>query len=96
MRTAFTGRDPNWGRVVAAAGASGVELDPDGLSVTFAGTQVCAQSLPIPFDKSALSAAMDHPAVEVVIDLGVGSGQGMVRVNDLTKEYITINADYTT
>ena len=96
VRTAFTGRDPNWGRVVAAAGASGVELDPDGLSVTFAGTQVCAQSLPIPFDKSALSAAMDHPAVEVVIDLGVGSGQGMVRVNDLTKEYITINADYTT
>lgn len=96
VRTAFTGRDPNWGRVVAAAGASGVELDPDGLTVVFAGTKVCEQSLPVPFDKAALSAAMDAPEVDVLIDLGVGDGQGYVLVTDLTKEYISINADYTT
>lgn len=96
VRTAFTGRDPNWGRVVAAAGASGVDLDPDGLTVVFAGTKVCEQSLPVPFDKAALSAAMDAPEVDVLIDLGVGDGQGYVLVTDLTKEYITINADYTT
>lgn len=96
VRTAFTGRDPNWGRVVAAAGASGVDLDPDGLTVVFAGTKVCESSLPVPVDKAALRAAMDAPEVDVLINLGVGDGQGYVLVTDLTKAYISINADYTT
>ncbi|WP_336250280.1 bifunctional glutamate N-acetyltransferase/amino-acid acetyltransferase ArgJ [Stomatohabitans albus] len=96
VRTAFAGRDPNWGRLVAAAGASGVDLDPNELRVMIAGTTLCEHSLPLPIDRDLVSAQMDQPYVELSVDLGVGQGSGWVLVNDLTKAYITINAEYTT
>lgn len=95
VRTAFAGRDPNWGRLVAAAGASPIPLDPDGLSVRIGGHLLCAHSLPLPYDRAAVVAAMGEKDVEVIVDLGVGTGTNQVLVNDLTHDYISINADYT-
>ncbi len=96
VKAAMYGNDPNWGRILCAAGYSGALLDPAKARLTLQGTALYADGLPLPFDAAAVSADLRAPEVSVQLDLGVGDAQATAWGCDLTPEYVHINADYTT
>lgn len=96
-KTAWSSADPNWGRLLCAAGYAGVEFDPATVSVTIAGLPVFAQGVRSPFfDEAATHTVMSAREYTIAIDLGQGSGRTRFITCDLTHEYVTINADYST
>ncbi|WP_320171328.1 bifunctional glutamate N-acetyltransferase/amino-acid acetyltransferase ArgJ [Maridesulfovibrio sp.] len=95
VKTALFGEDPNWGRIVAAAGRSGAEFDPEQLTLGFGQVVVFENGTPVEGDLDALlDPIMRKQDVDINISLGSGSGSAVLRASDLTKEYISINADY--
>jgi glutamate N-acetyltransferase/amino-acid N-acetyltransferase len=97
VKTAVHGADPNWGRIVSAAGYSGVAFDPNRTTLRVNGTLLFEGGSPVPFEAAAVSASIrDHR--ETLIELAVGSGPGAIRFysSDLTAEYVHLNADYHT
>ena len=97
VKTAMTGADPNWGRIVSAAGYAGVPLDPDRLKLRLCGVPVFEGGMPIEFDEVALRGVMRESfELPVELDLGMGKGDCTFWTSDLTHEYITINAEYHT
>ena len=105
VKCAIHGRDPNWGRIVAAAGRAGAAFDPDAVALWLGGHQLMTAGQPLPFDRGAASQYMKDRAAgaylsddTVVIRLVVGSGSGHGRAwgCDLSDQYVRINADYTT
>ncbi|MFW5500821.1 MULTISPECIES: bifunctional glutamate N-acetyltransferase/amino-acid acetyltransferase ArgJ [unclassified Maridesulfovibrio] len=95
VKTALFGEDPNWGRIVAAAGRSGAEFDPEQLTLSFGKIVVFEKGKPVEGDMDALlEPIMRKQDVEVNITLGDGEGTSILQASDLTKEYISINADY--
>lgn len=96
LRCALAGADPNWGRVLAAVGASGIPLDPYTIDVWLGGEKLCERGVPGPGDKDKARAAMSEREVEIVVDLGRGDAELTVLTNDITAEYVRINGDYTT
>jgi len=107
VKTAFAGGDPNWGRIVAAAGRAGVAVDPARVSLSFAPGErdveaapgrvsILANGLPTAFDDAAAAAILSGDAFRVVLELGIGDGTATVWTGDLTEEYVRINADYRT
>ncbi len=110
VKCAVHGRDPNWGRIVAAAGRAGVPFDPDSVALWLGEHQLMEQGQPLPFDRLAASAYLracaagrylGGPGPEgdtVMIRLVVGDGPGGGRAwgCDLSDQYVRINADYTT
>ena len=90
------GNDPNWGRIVSAAGMAGVPFDPDRCSLTLAGTVVFRNGRPAEFDANAVSEAMKSPQVDIVLACRGGRAEATMWTCDLSKEYVTINADYHT
>ncbi len=96
VKSAIHGRDPNWGRVVAAAGRAGVPLVEERMSVDFAGVRVFDCGRPLPIDEPALRQALAAPEVSISVDLGLGEAAATAWGCDLTPEYVHINADYTT
>jgi len=105
VKCAVHGRDPNWGRILAAAGRSGVVFDPGAVALWLGDHQLMAAGQPLPFDRLAASGYIRNRAAAaylqddtVLIRLGVGTGPGQGRAwgCDLSDQYIRINADYTT
>ncbi|MFN3648645.1 MAG: bifunctional glutamate N-acetyltransferase/amino-acid acetyltransferase ArgJ [Armatimonadota bacterium] len=96
VKTALFGNDPNWGRILCAAGYAGVPLDPARLRLDVAGVPLVRDGAPVPFDEPATSAAMKVAELPVELDLGLGPAEGRVWTCDLTYDYIRINAEYTT
>lgn len=96
VKAAMYGNDPNWGRILCAAGYSGAGLDPTRARLTLQGIPLYADGLPLPFDAAAASAALHAPEVIVQLDLGVGDSAATAWGCDLSPEYVHINADYTT
>ena len=96
VKTAWAGADPNWGRILAAAGRSGVALDPARISIFFGGLQVCRKGMAAPFDEAEAHAYLTRPQYEVCVQLGRGRVSLDFLTCDLTAEYVHINADYTT
>ena len=96
VRTALAGADPNWGRVLAAAGAGPVPFEPERVAVTFGGVTVCRFGVATAFDHGMAAAALRGRDVDVTIDLGLGSSEATFLTCDLTHDYVTINAEYTT
>ena len=96
VKTAVHGRDPNWGRIVAAAGRSGVAFDPDSVALWIGSHQLMAGGQPLAFDRSAASEVLKQDRVLIRLSLGVGSGSGLAWGCDLSDQYVRINADYTT
>ena len=105
VKCAVHGRDPNWGRIVAAAGRAGVPMDPDAVALWLGEHQLMAAGQPLPFDRPAASAYMRERAagaylsddtVLIRIQVGSGSGSGRAWGCDLSDQYVRINADYTT
>ncbi len=109
VKTAFAGGDPNWGRVLAAAGRAGVPLDAARLSLWLApdsaapnadedpdALQLAADGAASGFDVRAAADIMAGDSFRLLLDLADGSGSATVWTTDLTHDYITINAEYTT
>jgi glutamate N-acetyltransferase/amino-acid N-acetyltransferase len=96
VKCAMHGNDPNWGRIVSAAGYAGVPFAPDKCTLALQGTAVFRAGRPLPIDAAALSRALDARTVAVDLDCRTGTGQATVWTCDLSKEYVTINADYHT
>jgi glutamate N-acetyltransferase/amino-acid N-acetyltransferase len=96
VKTAWAGSDPNWGRMVAAAGRSGETIDIAAISVTIQNTAVCRNGGSLAFDKVDLHRRMQEFDVAIEIVVGSGSGAFTLLTCDLTDEYVHINADYST
>ena len=96
VKTMVTGRDPNWGRVLMAAGRSGASLDLAAASVWIGQHVAFDRGAPAPTPEAAISAAMDAEEVAIRIDLASGDATATAWGCDLTAEYVSINADYTT
>jgi glutamate N-acetyltransferase/amino-acid N-acetyltransferase len=100
VKTAIHGGDPNWGRILAAAGYSGAAIDPARLTLTFGAdpepVTLVRGGLPATFDPAAASALLRRDPVTIRLDLGRGTGQTTVWTCDFSAEYVAINAHYTT
>ncbi|GMA15094.1 bifunctional glutamate N-acetyltransferase/amino-acid acetyltransferase ArgJ [Deinococcus metallilatus] len=95
LKSAVHGNDPNWGRVIMAVGRSGAAVDVERMTVQVQGTPVFA-GRPLPYDAAQVSASMQAPEVVFEVGLGVGDAAGEAWGCDLSAEYVSINADYTT
>jgi glutamate N-acetyltransferase/amino-acid N-acetyltransferase len=97
VKTAVAGADPNWGRIVSAAGYAGVPFRPEGVSLRVNGVQLYKTGQPTEFDRAAVSRSMRETR-EVSMQLSFSEGTAQVRfwTTDLTAEYVRLNADYTT
>ncbi len=96
VKTAVYGRDPNWGRVLAAAGTAGRPFDPDTVSLSMNGLPLYVAGEPIIGQDAAWSGSMDRPEIEFCLDLAQGSESAEAFGCDLTDGYVAINAHYRT
>ena len=100
VRTAIHGGDPNWGRILAAAGASGVAIDPVRLGLELGASgdavMVVRDGLPVRHNQGSVEAAMRGDPVHIHLELGRGARAATVWTCDLSAEYVAINAHYTT
>lgn len=96
VKTALFGNDPNWGRILAAIGRSGVEFDPDRAQIALQGMLVYADGKPTAFDASALHEQMKADTVNISIDLQEGTEHATVWTCDFSYDYVRINAEYHT
>ena len=101
VKTAFAGGDPNWGRIMMAAGRSGAALDPArlALSVIAPGApplQLVRGGTPTGYAEADAAAVFAQPEFTVHLDLGLGDGTATLWTTDLSHEYVSINADYRT
>lgn len=96
VKTGITGNDPNWGRVLACVGRSGIDVVEEDVSLAINGTAVYTSGSPVPFDAAALSAAMSTGEVSLELQLDHGSAACRFWTCDLTAEYVRLNSEYTT
>ena len=96
VKCAMHGNDPNWGRIVSAAGMCGADFDPDRSTLTLQGTVVFRNGQPVPFDAAKVSESLKAAEVSVDLSCRLGKSDATVWTCDLSKEYVTINADYHT
>ncbi|MFN8589407.1 MAG: bifunctional glutamate N-acetyltransferase/amino-acid acetyltransferase ArgJ [Candidatus Eisenbacteria bacterium] len=99
VKTAIHGNDPNWGRILAAAGYSGAAIDPARVRLWFGDgddVQLLDRGLPVAFDAARASALLQQDPCIVHLDLGLGPASTIVWTCDFSAEYVRINADYTT
>jgi len=96
VKTAFAGGDPNWGRIFAAAGRSGVRFDPSLVDIKMAGIPVLRKGQPLDFNERAASSKLLSDDVVVMVDLHAGRASARYWTCDFTAEYVRINASYRT
>jgi glutamate N-acetyltransferase / amino-acid N-acetyltransferase len=101
VKTAIFGKDPNWGRIIAAAGYSGAELEQERLSLSLSGGEdkvelVDCGEISKSFDLALLKRIMENDEIIVTLDLNMGEEQATAWGCDLTYDYVRINAEYTT
>ena len=97
VKTAWAGADPNWGRLAAAIGYSGAQVDPERIDIWFGELPICRDGgRAAEFDEAAAHAYVAQPEFSVSIQLHQGPGTCVFWTTDLTVEYIHINADYST
>jgi glutamate N-acetyltransferase/amino-acid N-acetyltransferase len=96
VKTAVFGGDPNWGRVLCAAGYSGADLDPDRATLFLEDICLLRWGESQEYDRAAASRALVQPDVRIALDLGLGDGKAVAWGCDLSYEYVKINAEYTT
>ncbi|HEV8144747.1 MAG TPA: bifunctional glutamate N-acetyltransferase/amino-acid acetyltransferase ArgJ [Bryobacteraceae bacterium] len=97
VKTAIAGSDPNWGRILSAAGNAGIDFDPRRIDIDFQGVLVCRAGLAAEFDERDLKEKLDQPECSIRFKIR-GSARGRTRfwTCDFTEDYIRINASYRT
>ena len=97
VKTAIHGADPNWGRIVSAAGYAGVPFDPNGVTLRLNGYLLYEKGTPIEFDGKAVSNSIrDNRDTQVELQFSEGTASRRFWTTDLTAEYVRLNADYHT
>jgi len=100
VKTALHGADPNWGRIVQAVGGAlgrgGVDGTPLSMDISLERTPVCSASVAVPYDEAALTEALAGKEIDYEVTLHGDGAETEVFFSDLSHEYVTINADYTT
>jgi len=97
VKTAVFGNDPNWGRLVSAAGYAGVMFEEKDLSLWMGDMLLYRSGTPLPFDAASASAYLKHNReVDFKLKFTLGNGRCTFHTCDLTYEYVKLNADYTT
>jgi len=105
VKSAIFGRDPNWGRIAAAAGRAGVHFEAENLNITLGDFKMMEGGQPLNFDRNAASAYMKQAAegaylqadtVKIGVSIGNGPGTAKAWGCDLSYDYVKINAEYTT
>jgi glutamate N-acetyltransferase/amino-acid N-acetyltransferase len=96
VKCAMNGNDPNWGRIVVAAGLCGAAFDPDRAELSLQNTIVFKSGRPMPFSAPAVSRSLAAKKVVVDLNCRLGKSSATVWTCDLSKDYVTINADYHT
>ncbi|MBK9579932.1 MAG: bifunctional glutamate N-acetyltransferase/amino-acid acetyltransferase ArgJ [Fibrobacteres bacterium] len=96
VKCAIHGRDPNWGRILCAAGYAGAGVTPQSVDLSIQEVTVLKRGTPLSFDAPALSESMRGEEVKIRLDLGQGPEETTFWTCDFSAEYVSINADYTT
>jgi len=102
VKTAIAGADPNWGRILAAAGRAGVPFNPDHAEIWLGGMKMygppkgASHSVALPLDERAAHRRLLEKSVPIVVDLHNGRGSARMWTCDFTQEYVHINASYRT
>jgi glutamate N-acetyltransferase/amino-acid N-acetyltransferase len=97
VKTAWAGADPNWGRLVAALGYSGAQIDPERIDIWFGDQPICSNGgRAVEFDEEKAHAYLKQAEYSIAIQLNQGAGKCTFWTTDLTSEYVHINADYST
>lgn len=96
VKTAMFGSDPNWGRILAAAGRAGVDFDPKAVDLFFEDQPLVRNGEPIDFDEQAMHELLRGREVKVLLEVGSGPGQATVWTCDFSYDYVRINAEYHT
>jgi glutamate N-acetyltransferase / amino-acid N-acetyltransferase len=97
VKTAIAGADPNWGRIVSAAGYAGIEFNPAAVDLRINDVLLYEGGAPVPFDAAAVSSSIrEHRDTHVVLRFGEGDSSTRFWTTDLTAEYVRLNADYHT
>jgi glutamate N-acetyltransferase/amino-acid N-acetyltransferase len=97
VKTAVAGSDPNWGRIICAAGNAGINFDPAKVDIEMQGVPVCRGGLAAPFSEDDLKRKLDERECEIRLSIrGKGKGQARFWTCDFTEGYIRINASYRT
>jgi glutamate N-acetyltransferase / amino-acid N-acetyltransferase len=96
VKTAWAGADPNWGRILAAVGRSGVPVEPGKVSISIGTQMVCKGAVACKFDEPLAHEDLSQPECDVTVRLGRGESSLEFLTTDLTSEYVRINAYYST
>lgn len=96
VKTAFFGEDPNWGRIIAAIGASGIPLEKEKIILSIGNLTVFSQDVPVAFPLAKLKEIFQGGNIEIRVSLGGGDKSYCVHTSDLSYDYVKINADYST
>lgn len=96
VKSAVNGADPNWGRIVCAVGRSGAAVDLDCVGMRLNGVPVMRAGVPVPFSESELRSSLAAPEILIEVSLGLGEATATAWGCDLSHDYVTINASYTT
>ncbi len=96
VKTAIHGADPNWGRIIAAAGRAGAKVDDRKTSIRIGSLDVFRMGAPVRFDPEMVRAIFSQKEIAIEVSLGLGDGTATAWGTDLSAEYVRINADYTT
>ena len=95
VKTAFHGEDPNWGRIICAAGNSGVFFDPATVDLFIGDVAIVRDGKIVEGEwEKAAHQVMQNRSFVVTLDLKMGNGKATIMTSDLSEEYVTINADY--
>ncbi|MDO8567625.1 MAG: bifunctional glutamate N-acetyltransferase/amino-acid acetyltransferase ArgJ [Dehalococcoidales bacterium] len=96
VKTAVYGNDPNWGRIVAAAGRSGVEVVEPKISLNIGGINILKNGRQLSFTREEVAGKFKQSEVKIALDLGLGNASATAWGCDLSEEYVKINSEYTT
>lgn len=91
VKCSWYGKDPYWGRIASELGSAGIDFDPDRLSVSYGGHRIAAGGVAADHDADVLAVYMEQRELEIVADLGLGTGTATILTNDLTHAYVDEN-----
>lgn len=95
VKTALAAADPNWGRIAMAIGKSGVDVNPGSISLSMGGIRILSKGrIVIGYSEAEAVKVMEQDRYEILVGIGEGEGEAVMKTCDLTEEYIRINCDY--